>query len=106
MDWGSTDFHRVDSRQDVGTRQQGTGCYSSRSEEEQVMNDQEILHDISRKLSVLIHLQIEKDGGGRVQEHVTRLSRFGLTTAAIAEILGTTAGTVAVAKSRVKKKGR
>ena len=53
-----------------------------------------------------IHLQIEKDGGGRVQEHVTRLSRFGLTTAAIAEILGTTAGTVAVAKSRVKKKGR
>jgi hypothetical protein len=68
------------------------------------MNDQEILHDISRKLSVLIHLELDKDGSGRVQDHVTRLSRFGLTTAAIAEILGTTTGTVAVAKSRVKKK--
>jgi CRP-like cAMP-binding protein len=68
------------------------------------MNDQEILRDISRKLSVLIHLAIDKDGDGRVQDYVARLSRFGLTTAAIAEILGTTTGTVAVAKSRVKKR--
>ena len=68
------------------------------------MNDHEILHDISRKLSVLIHLELDKEGSGRVQDHVASLSRFGLTTAAIAEILGTTTGTVAVAKSRVKKK--
>jgi DNA-binding NarL/FixJ family response regulator len=68
------------------------------------MNDQEILHDISRKLSVLIHLELDKGGSRRVQDHVTRLSRFGLATAAIAEILGTTTGTVAVAKNRVKKK--
>jgi hypothetical protein len=67
------------------------------------MENQDVLIAISKKLSILIHFEIQRDGGG-VQEHVGRLSRFGLSTAEIAEILGTTTGTVAVAKSRVKKR--
>jgi len=68
------------------------------------MTDSDVLTDISKKLSILIHLELRKDGAGGVQEHVARLSRFGLTTGEVAEILGTTAGTVAVAKNRAKKK--
>jgi len=67
------------------------------------MNDSELLREISKKLSVLIALQLKKDGEESVQDSVVRLSRFGLTTSEIAEILGTTPGTVAVAKSRSKK---
>ena len=66
------------------------------------MNDQ-VLEQISRKLSVLISLELHKDGKQKVQEHVSRLSRFGLTANEIAEILGTTAGTVSVAKARIRK---
>ena len=68
------------------------------------MTDQNLLQEISKKLSILIAIQLQKDGAGRVQEHVTHLTRFGLTTGEIAEILNTTSGTVAVAKSRVKRK--
>jgi len=68
------------------------------------MNEQELLQEISRKLSILISLELQRDGAEGVQEHVARLTRFGLGAKEIAEILNTTPGTVAVAKSRIKKK--
>jgi DNA-binding CsgD family transcriptional regulator len=68
------------------------------------MSEQNVLEEISRKLSVLISLELQRDGSKAVQEHVMHLSRFGLTTGEIAEILDTTAGTVSVAKSRIKRK--
>jgi DNA-binding NarL/FixJ family response regulator len=64
----------------------------------------DLLQEISKKLSILISLELRKDGTEGVQEHVARLSRFGLTTGQIAEILNTTPGTVAVAKSRLKNR--
>lgn len=70
------------------------------------MSDQELLQEISKKLSILISLELRRDGSGGVQDHVERLSRFGLTAGEIAEILGTTSGTVAVAKARIKRKNK
>ncbi len=67
------------------------------------MNDIALLKEISKKLSVLIALELQRDGNEGVQGNVVRLTRFGLTTGEIAEILGTTPGTVAVSKSRIKK---
>lgn len=66
------------------------------------MENNDILQQISKKLSILIALQLRGDGGVEVKDNVIKLSRFGLTTGEIAEILGTTPGTVAVAKSRIK----
>ena len=66
------------------------------------MSDTELLKEISKKLSVLIALQLQKDEG--VQDNIIRLARFGLATGEIAGILGTTPGTVAVLKSRIKSK--
>ncbi len=68
------------------------------------MTDQDLLRQISKKLSILISLELQRDGTGSVQDRVALLSRFGLTTADVAEMLGTTPGTVAVAKNRVKNK--
>lgn len=67
-------------------------------------NNNDILQQISKKLSILIALALqgEKDAVG-VKENVARLIRFGLTDSEIAEILGTTSGTVSVAKARIKK---
>lgn len=66
--------------------------------------DKNILQQISKKLSILIALQLQ---GGKekveVKENVAKLTPFGLTDSEIAEILGTTAGTVSVAKARIKK---
>lgn len=66
--------------------------------------DNNILQQISKKLSILIALQLQ---GGKekveVKENVVKLAPFGLTDTEIAEILGTTAGTVSVAKARIKK---
>jgi DNA-binding NarL/FixJ family response regulator len=66
--------------------------------------DNNILQQISKKLSILIALQLQ---GGKekveVKENVVKLTPFGLTDSEIAEILGTTAGTVSVAKARIKK---
>ena len=69
-------------------------------------NNNNILQQISKKLSILIALALqgEKDAVG-VKENVARLIRFGLTDSEIAEILGTTSGTVSVAKARIKKAG-
>jgi hypothetical protein len=68
------------------------------------MNEQELLREISKKLSILIALQLQKEGGAGVQENVGRLTKFGLSTNEIAEILNTTVGTVAVARSRTKQR--
>jgi len=66
------------------------------------MNETELLKEISRKLSALIALQLREDEG--MQESVARLARLGLSTGEIAEILGTTPGSVAVLKNRIKNK--
>lgn len=69
-------------------------------------NNNDILQQISKKLSILIALALqgEKDTV-EVKENVARLIRFGLTDSEIAEILGTTPGTVSVVKARIKKAG-
>lgn len=68
------------------------------------MSDENLLAEISRKLSVLISLELRRDEKKTVQDHVVHLDRFGFSTGDIAEILDTTAGTVAVTKSRVKSR--
>jgi DNA-binding CsgD family transcriptional regulator len=67
------------------------------------MSDRELLEEISKKLSLLVGILLQRDGHAKVQENVERLSNFGLSGTEIAQILGTTAGTVAVAKNRIKK---
>lgn len=67
------------------------------------MTDKDLMQEISRKLSILIALELQRDGDQGVQAHIPLLSRFGLSVGEIAEILGTTTGTVSVAKNRVKK---
>jgi DNA-directed RNA polymerase specialized sigma24 family protein len=67
------------------------------------MSDRELLEEISKKLSLLVGILLQRDGQAKVQENVERLSNFGLSGTEIAQILGTTAGTVAVAKNRIKK---
>lgn len=66
--------------------------------------DENILQEISKKLSILISLQLRNDGNEAVKEHVGTLSKFGLSNVEIANILNTTAGTVSVAKARLKKR--
>jgi transcriptional regulator len=67
-------------------------------------NKNDILQQVSKKLSILIALQLQGENKVvEVKENVEKLSRFGLTDSVIAEILGTTAGTVSVAKARIKK---
>lgn len=67
-------------------------------------NNNNVLQEISKKLSILIALQLQSDNGVvEVKENVAKLTRFGLMDNEIAEILGTTPGTVAVAKARIKK---
>lgn len=61
------------------------------------------LREISKKLSILIALQLQGEDRVEVQENVVKLTRFGLGTSEIADILGTTPGTVQVAKARIKK---
>ena len=68
------------------------------------MKELEPLQEISKKLSVLIALQLQKNGDESLQDNIVRLTRFGLTTGEVAEILGATPGTVSVLKSRIKSK--
>lgn len=68
------------------------------------MDSNDILQQISRKLSILISLQLQGENGKlEVKANVAKLEKFGLVDSEIAEILGTTPGTVAVAKVRIKK---
>ncbi|MFA4890018.1 MAG: hypothetical protein WC587_00065 [Candidatus Paceibacterota bacterium] len=69
------------------------------------MENKEILESISNRLSVLIALQfrslVEKPS---FADSVELLTRFGLSSGEMAEIIGTTKGTVNVTKSRIKNK--
>lgn len=68
------------------------------------MDNKEILESISKRLGVLIALKIsERSENPSVSEGVELLSRFGLTNSDIADILGTTPGTVNVTKNRLNK---
>ncbi len=69
------------------------------------MKEQEILLDqISKKLSVLIALMLMKDVKNlTTADGVKVLVRFGLSNQEIANILGTTKGTIEVVKSRANK---
>lgn len=67
-------------------------------------NNNDTLQQISKKLSILIALQLQGENRTvEVKENVAKFARFGLTDKEIAEILGTTPGTVSVAKARIKK---
>lgn len=58
---------------------------------------------ISKKLSALIALTLLKDAHSlNTAEGIKVLARFGLGSQEIADILGTTKGTVDVIKSRIK----
>ena len=68
------------------------------------MKDQELLEQVSKKLSILIGLSFKKNIGElTTADGVKMLIRFGLSNQDIADILGTTKATVEVIKSRIKK---
>jgi len=67
--------------------------------------EQELLEQISRKLSALIALSFTKDVQKATSaDGVEILGRFGLSNQDIADILGTTKPTIEVLKSRIKSK--
>jgi hypothetical protein len=66
--------------------------------------DVKLLQDISKKLSVLIALGLQQRSGASVQDNVELLSRIDLTVTEIADLLGTSPGSVAVTKSRIKNR--
>lgn len=69
------------------------------------MKEQELLEQISKKLSALIALSFMKDVEKMTNaDGVEILGRFGLSNQDIADILGTTKPTVEVLKSRIKSK--
>jgi len=72
------------------------------------MKENEILSSVSKKLGVLIALNLMTlDSKATITDNVALLDRFGLSASEIAEILGATKGTVDVMKSRIKtKKGK
>ena len=68
------------------------------------MKDQELLEQISRKLSALISVLFIKDGEKMTSaDRIIMLGRFDLSNQDIADILGTTKPTVEVLKSRIKR---
>jgi len=69
------------------------------------MNDQDLLEQISRKLSALLAVFLLKDVTTMTTSDGERfLRRFGLSNQEIADILGTTRRTIEVMKSRAKTK--
>lgn len=67
-------------------------------------DNKELLQLISKKLGVLIALNLlSMNSKAKVIENIEMLDRFGLASSEIAEILNTTANTVNVTKSRIKK---
>lgn len=68
------------------------------------MKEQEILENLSRKISALLALNFVKEPEKMTaEEGVKLLTRFGLSNQEMADILGTTKPTVEVMKSRIKK---
>lgn len=69
------------------------------------MESDKILESISRKMGVLIALNlVSMNNKATITENIEMLNRFGLTPTEIAEILNTSSNTVNVTKSRLKKK--
>lgn len=68
------------------------------------MSDQEVLQQISGKLSALIAISLYNDSKKMsVADGERLLRRFGLDNQSIADILGTTKRTIEVLKSRDQK---
>jgi DNA-binding NarL/FixJ family response regulator len=69
------------------------------------MNEElvKFLQEISQKLNILVALELSKEKK-KLSEKVKFLLDFGLTNQQIAEILGTSKGSIEVIKSRLKKK--
>jgi len=69
------------------------------------MSNEEMLKEISRRLGVLIALQMKNQSEDfSTTDGVNMLSRFGMGNSEIAEILNTSSNTVNVMKNRIKKK--
>ena len=69
------------------------------------MKEQELLEQISKKLSALIAMSFVKDVEKMTAADGVKLfTRFGLSNQDIADILGTSKPTVEVLKSRIKSK--
>jgi len=71
------------------------------------MSVEELMEHISNKLSALIALSLVPEPQKRnTAEKVELLTRFGISNQEVADILGTTKGTVEVLKSRASKRKR
>jgi len=69
------------------------------------MENIELLKEISRRLGVLIAIQLKTQSEDfSTTEGIQMLSRFGIGNSEIAEILNTSANAVNVIKNRIKKK--
>jgi len=69
------------------------------------MENIELLKSISKRLGVMIALQISnKSDNVSIAEGVELLTRFGLNPTEIAEILNTSTNTVNVTRNRLKSK--
>jgi DNA-binding NarL/FixJ family response regulator len=68
------------------------------------VENNKLLESISKRLGVLIALQLKAQSQDSVGEGIKLLTRFGLEPSEIAEILNTTANTVSVTRSRMKQK--
>ena len=67
------------------------------------MDTTKILESISKKLGVLIALNlVSMNSKATISENIAMLNRFGLSPTEIAEILNTSTNTVNVTKSRIK----
>lgn len=68
------------------------------------MENKELLESISKRLGVLIALQIDSQSETHsVADGVALLTRFGLQPSEIAEILNTSTNTVSVTRTRLKR---
>ena len=71
------------------------------------MNDEELLKEISHKLSAIITcLMTPEVHKGSTSQKISWLARLSLSNQQIADILGTTKGTVKVSKSLGNKRRR
>jgi DNA-binding CsgD family transcriptional regulator len=71
------------------------------------MNEKELLTSISNKLNALLFVLLAQDVQQKTNaEKVAFLARLGLSNQDIADVVGTTKGTVEVLKSRANKKTR
>ncbi len=69
------------------------------------MNERELAEQVSKKLSAFIAVVLLPDVQKKnAAEKVALLMRFGIPNQDIADILGTTKGTVEVLKSRASKR--